>query len=191
MRSLRSPPASASLTSRPCGPRRRRRPTSAIGSTPARPLRTFTAPSSACPWTPGNGEPPKRAPPIGEPRRNGGNGVDRDEAPAFSEEALALRFAERHELALRYVAEWGQWLSWTGTHWLADKTLYAFDLARRIARETARTITNRKIASATTSAKTVAAVERLAKADRRHAARSDQWDGSPAIFNTPTEGGFS
>ena len=118
------------------------------------------------------------------------NGADHDQAPAFSEEMLALRFAERHALALRFVAERGQWLSWAGTHWRDDKTWYAFDLARRIARETAMTINNRKIASAIASAKTVAAVERLAKADRRLAATADQWDDLPGIFNTPTKGGF-
>ena len=35
------------------------------------------------------------------------------------------------------------------------------------------------------SAKTVAAVERLAKADRRHAATVDQWDADPWLLNTP------
>ncbi len=35
------------------------------------------------------------------------------------------------------------------------------------------------------SAKTVAAVERLAKADRRHAATVDQWDAMPWLLNTP------
>jgi hypothetical protein len=31
------------------------------------------------------------------------------QAPAFSDEALALRFAERHAGELRYVAAWGRW----------------------------------------------------------------------------------
>ena len=35
------------------------------------------------------------------------------------------------------------------------------------------------------SAKTVAAVERLAKADRRLAATAEQWDADPWLFNTP------
>jgi len=125
--------------------------------------------------------------PAARTRPNGGT-AEPDRAPAFSEETLALRFAERHELALRFVAEWSQWLSWAGTHWRADKTLYAFDLARRIARETARTINKPATARAVASAKSVAAVERLAKADRRLAATIDQWDGNADIFNTPTEG---
>lgn len=34
--------------------------------------------------------------------------------PAFSDEALALRFADQHAHDLRYVAAWGRWLSWRG-----------------------------------------------------------------------------
>lgn len=41
------------------------------------------------------------------------------------------------------------------------------------------------MASAVASAKTVAAVVRLAKADRRHAATVDQWDADPWLLNTP------
>ncbi len=36
--------------------------------------------------------------------------LDAARPPAFSDEALALRFAERHAIALRYVAAWGKWL---------------------------------------------------------------------------------
>jgi len=41
------------------------------------------------------------------------------------------------------------------------------------------------------SAKTVAAVERLAKSDRKLAATMDQWDCDPMILNTPDESGTS
>ena len=109
-----------------------------------------------------------------------------DEArpPAFSDEALALRFAERHRNDLRYVAAWGKWVSWTGTHWRFDDTLFGFDLARHICRE-ASAECNEKAAKAIASVKTVAAVERLAKSDRRIAATTDQWDADPWLLNTP------
>jgi hypothetical protein len=110
-------------------------------------------------------------------------------APPFSDEALALTFAERHARELRYVAQWGQWLSWAGTHWRPDTTLHAFDLARAIAREKASTCKQKRTAIPLASAKTVAAVERLAKADRRMAAADDQWDGRSTAFNTPARGG--
>jgi putative DNA primase/helicase len=105
--------------------------------------------------------------------------------PAFADEALALRFAERHAADLRYVAAWSKWLSWTGTQWQFDDTLKAFDHARRICREAAAACNKPKVATAIASAKTVAAVERLAKADRRLAATVDQWDADPWLLNTP------
>jgi hypothetical protein len=109
-------------------------------------------------------------------------------APVFSDEALALAFAERYEGQLRYIALRAQWVSWTGTHWRADTTLHAFDLSRQIAREFAAMCAKKTIATQLTSAKTVAAVERLARADRRLAAADDQWDRRPDVFNTPEPG---
>jgi hypothetical protein len=43
--------------------------------------------------------------------------------PAFSEQAIASRFAEAHEGDLRYVAPLGKWFSYTGSFWRADDTL--------------------------------------------------------------------
>lgn len=104
--------------------------------------------------------------------------------PAFTDEALALRFAERHAGDLRYVAAWGKWFHWTGAKWESDDTLLAFDRARGVCREAAAGC-NSKAAAGLASAKTVAAVERLAKADRRLAATVDQWDTSTWVLNTP------
>ncbi|MHB8887149.1 MAG: hypothetical protein ACYC5H_19105, partial [Methylovirgula sp.] len=105
--------------------------------------------------------------------------------PAFTDESLALRFAEVHAQDLRYVAAWGKWLSWTGAHWRFDDTLFAFDQARVVCREAAAECNKPKISSVLASAKTVAAVERLAKSDRRIAATVDQWDADPWLLNTP------
>jgi putative DNA primase/helicase len=105
--------------------------------------------------------------------------------PAFSDEALALRFAEQHQHDLRYVAAWGKWLRWDGAHWCFDSTLHAFDRAREICREAAEHRNKPHIRAMLASAKTVAAIERLAKADRRTAATADQWDVDPWLLNTP------
>jgi putative DNA primase/helicase len=106
---------------------------------------------------------------------------------AYSDDALALRFVEQHGDDLRFVAPWNQWLCWTGTHWLAEETLKAFDLARTVCRDAAKGVPAklRKLAAAVASAKTVAAVERLAKADRKIAATLDQWDTGDWWLNTP------
>ncbi len=107
-----------------------------------------------------------------------------DIEPAFSDDELASRFSDRHADKLRYVARWGQWLRWDGTRWLEDSTLMVFDLARKICREAAGECNIDKLAKAIAAAKTVAAVERLAKADRRHATDADALDHGAMLLNT-------
>ena len=113
------------------------------------------------------------------------NGEDDPRPPAFTDEALALRFAERHAGDLRYVAAWGRWLQYDGGRWDFDDTLLAFDRSRKLCREAAAECDRASTASSIASAKTVAAVERLAKADRRLAATIDQWDADLWLLNTP------
>ena len=105
--------------------------------------------------------------------------------PMFTDEALALRFAERHANELRYVAGQSRWFIYTGQFWKSDDTLHAFDKARRLCREVSSECNKAKVQNILASAKTVANVERLAKADRRLAATMDQWDTEPTILNTP------
>src|SRR5450830_81024 len=78
--------------------------------------------------------------------------------PAFSDEALALRFAENHANDLRYVAAWGRWLSWDGSCWKFDDTLAAYNMVRKVCRAAAAECSRPKLASVLASAKTVAAV---------------------------------
>jgi putative DNA primase/helicase len=117
--------------------------------------------------------------------RHGPLSGDKPVVPPFSDEALALRFAAQNAGTLRYVAAWSRWLIWTDTHWQLDETLKAFDLSRDVCRAAAGECNKQKLSSAIASAKTVAAVERLAKADRRIAATVDQWDADPWQLNTP------
>jgi putative DNA primase/helicase len=105
--------------------------------------------------------------------------------PEFSDEAIAQRFAERHAGDLRYVAAWGKWLRWTGAKWQFDDTLHAFDRARAICREAAISCQKEKVATAVASARTVAAIVSLARADRKLAATVEQWDSDPWSLNTP------
>ncbi len=104
--------------------------------------------------------------------------------PPFSDDALAQRFAERHGDDLRYIAAWSHWHKWAGAQWALESTLDAFDRARAICRVAASEAEKPGIKTALTSAKTVAAVERLAKADRRIAATIEQWDTDPDLFNS-------
>jgi len=108
-----------------------------------------------------------------------------DAIPAeFSDEAIALKFTETHSDKLRYVAAWGKWLLWNGTRWGFDETMRAFDFSRAICRVVSASAPD-KLATGIASAKTVAAVVSLSRADRRHAATVEQWDSQPWLLNTP------
>jgi putative DNA primase/helicase len=106
-------------------------------------------------------------------------------SPATSDDALALKFTARHRDGLCYVAGWGRWLQWDGSRWRFEDTLAAFDMARAIARSAAQICNKPSEASKIASAKTVAAIERLARADRAHARGVEIWDTDPGLLNTP------
>lgn len=124
-------------------------------------------------------------PGFGPRKANGSEHQDDDaEVPRFSEESLALNFAEIHAARLRYVAAWGRWYEWDGSRWRHDLTLQAYDLVRAACRQASIECKGtRRIKLA--DAKTVAAVEKLARSDRRLAATVDQWDANPWLLNTP------
>jgi putative DNA primase/helicase len=105
--------------------------------------------------------------------------------PKFTDDALALRFAERHATSLRYVASLGKWFLWHGQRWEIDNTLVARHRAREVCRAVSAECNQAKVAKLIASAKTISAVERLAQADRSIAAIVDEWDADPWILNTP------
>jgi hypothetical protein len=106
---------------------------------------------------------------------------DTDELPSEAEDAIALVFAERHAHELRYVNAWGRWIGFEGAHWIEDNTLHTFDRVRAICREIAAA--GEHSPRAVASAKTIVAVERLARADRRLAATAEQWDDNSWMLN--------
>ena len=137
-------------------------------------------------------------------RQQRGNGPRTDEAtaprpgqqketgsPPTTEDAIALLFAEMHADRLRHVALWSRWLRLDGKRWCMDETLGVFDLVRQQCREARKALpadASEKLHAILASASTVAAVERLAKSDRRLAATVDQWDRDTDLLNTPGGG---
>ena len=111
--------------------------------------------------------------------------VGSDESVWGTEDALALAFTRRYHRDWRYVAAWGRWLVWDGQRWRTENTLAATDLIRGVCRQMAVRADNPKVAAKLASASTVGGVERLARADRRHAATTDEWDADPWLLNTP------
>jgi putative DNA primase/helicase len=102
----------------------------------------------------------------------------------LTEDALALRFSERHTHDLRFVAIREQWFIWDGGRWQPEQTYRAFDLARESCRADAKEFGNGKPKSSVYTAKVIAAVERMAKADRRQAATLDQFDADDWALNS-------
>jgi putative DNA primase/helicase len=105
--------------------------------------------------------------------------------PPFTDDALALRFADKHVGDLRFVAAWNRWLGWDGACWRFEDTLGAIDLSRLVCREAMSECNKARVAKNLASARTVAAVVNLARADRRIAATTEQWDDDPWLLNTP------
>jgi putative DNA primase/helicase len=110
---------------------------------------------------------------------------DDEKAPPFSEEALALEFANRHGGEARHVAAWNKWLLYDGRCWRADEKKRVFALSRQLCRSMAMAVNKRTEAKRLASARTVAAVVMLAGVDPRIAAGVEQWDADPWLLNTP------
>ena len=113
------------------------------------------------------------------------------EPPEFSDDAAALAFSARHARELLFAPEWGRWLRWDGARWAHDTTLAVFDLARAVCREMAAAAAGEAPkgaqwgAARLASAQKVAAVEKLARSDRRHARAAGLFDAAPWLLNTP------
>nr|QQZ50290.1 hypothetical protein JKL49_00745 [Phenylobacterium glaciei] len=73
---------------------------------------------------------------MGHPEPDQQNTSEGDEtAPVeLTEDALAEIFTHQHAQDWRYVAAWGQWLTWTGRVWVREDTLKAYDLSRKVCR---------------------------------------------------------
>lgn len=105
--------------------------------------------------------------------------------PDFTEDEIALRFSEIFAPSLRYVAAWGKWMLWDGKIWRKDDTLRAYDLVRRHCRMMSAETTNPEVKAAMTSARMIAAIEKMVRADRAQATTAEDWDGNPWLLNTP------
>lgn len=105
----------------------------------------------------------------------------------LSEDRLAIRFVERYGRDFRYVAKWGKWMLWLASYWEEEPTLLAFHLARKICREAAAECLKESEAKSIAKARTVSAVEMLARSDRAVAAITAQWDADLLGFNSKDE----
>jgi hypothetical protein len=131
-------------------------------------------------------EDPNSADPSGDATEEGADDFVGILPAEFSHEQLALQFTAEHHADWRYVALWGKWQRWAATRWRNEDTLRAFELARRVCRAaSARIFESASLARSVAGAQSVAAVEKLARADRRHAMCFDQYDAKDWDFNQP------
>ncbi len=111
----------------------------------------------------------------------------------YCEEAITLVFSERNVDHLRYCDAFGKWFEWDDGRWREDGKRRVFSRARKLCRdksaEVLATIEHERaamrISTTVASARTVAAVVNLARADGRHATLPGDWDADPWALNTP------
>ena len=99
-----------------------------------------------------------------------------------NEEGLATLFAIIHGDEARYCNKLGTWFVWDGQIWRPEDTLLALHSARVICRMAA---VEHPRNGDLGKVKTMAAVERIARADRIFAVTTEIWDCDPMLLGTP------
>ncbi|MBG1252180.1 phage/plasmid primase, P4 family [Burkholderia pseudomallei] len=102
-----------------------------------------------------------------------------------TEDGLATAFTRQYGDNWRYCAQWGKWLVWTGVRWNPDQLLYVHHLSRSVCRAASSKADTARTRSRLASSSTIAAVERIARSDPKHASLADHWDADAWLLNTP------
>lgn len=102
-----------------------------------------------------------------------------------TEDGVARAFSDRHGQDMRFDHDQGAWFRYAGGYWQQDRTAAALHFCRELAREASLGLTGKDLATAR-RAGFAAGVERLARADRRHAVTQEVWDADPWLLGTPT-----
>lgn len=103
----------------------------------------------------------------------------------YSEDSLALFCSAEFGQDVRFDATRAKWLRWNGQRFLYDTTTHVFDMIRDVCRQQAVKCGNKNIAQRLGSAQTIAAIEKLMRADRRHVVTSEMLDADPWLLGTP------
>jgi len=109
--------------------------------------------------------------------------------PAFSEDALALQFADLHLDDFRHVKEQGCWYIFKDGVWQEDRTCKTLDAARSVCRHATADPAASKMSDgqirSLASSRTASALLKLASADRRLALTAECFDCDFLALNTP------
>ena len=103
-----------------------------------------------------------------------------------TEDGIASVLSDLHGDNWKYCAGWGQWFYWDGRRWQHDKILVFNYLVREVCREASMLANDKSqsLRAKIASAATVSNIERLARADPKHATPIEFWDADPMLFNT-------
>lgn len=140
--------------------------------------------------------------------------IDKPE-PSYSEDQIALEFADKYKELIRYEGYRNRWFKWAGTRWEVDYNLSAHQLVRKLCRDVAiklndeaigRAInslpsgatkeekdkvrrnarkSNSNISRQLRSARTIFAILNLSRSDPKLSSTVKQWDANEWVLNTP------
>jgi putative DNA primase/helicase len=101
-----------------------------------------------------------------------------------TEDSAAQMFVERYAEKIRYCHSTGAWFNWTGVRWQRDLTGWAYQQARKLARDLGedQDERGRKAIGKTSFA---SGVERFSRGDEVIAVTIDYWDPDPWLLGTP------
>lgn len=111
-----------------------------------------------------------------------------EQLPAFSEFALAKRFAEADGQDWRYTAAWSTWARWIGHRWEPDEVraiTWAVKDCCKAAMQEHLNESSPPQRMRLTTLKTVNAVATLAGSDPQIAVAAREWDADPMLLGTP------
>lgn len=106
-------------------------------------------------------------------------------APSLTEDAIAGQFVLAHAARLQFVPAWGQWFVWSGMQWRRDEVGRPFQESRLICRGATDYTHTASEARRLASAKTIAAVQKIAGSDPMISLPPDAFDRHPMLLNTP------
>lgn len=124
--------------------------------------------------------------PADEPDADDGEDLQVPKPPKLSEDDLAHRFRRLHHNSWKFVAVWGAWYRWNGLKWDKDELGAAHEIVRLVCREGSIEADKPSQASRLASARTIAAVLKIAASDPVMAEAPTSFDSHPMLLNTLT-----
>lgn len=102
----------------------------------------------------------------------------------YSDEGLARSFVDKNRNRIRYVSS-GGWHVWTGQRWIRAENGQVDQYARQHCYDAAAAVQDTSLERGIKSARTINAVQKLARSDSALAISASVFDNHPWLLNTP------